>query len=514
MKIATRIISGYGVLIALLALILGYQVVAIHRMQSIGNTVSRVNFQAAIASLQLMRDRDLVEEYAKKALVLGDPEYTEQLRSFMQDLNSSLELIQSKPLSGREREEVDRVAQFWDSFRNALSREQARGTVTRQAFPAELQDALDTMRTQCYTVYQRLLESIATEAERSRETGRRAEMLSWFAALSALVISALVSLLIVRSISIPLKQLTEGTRAIAAGKFYYRLDTSGNDEFAQVARDFNTMTERLGELDIMKKEFVSHVSHELKAPLASMRETTQLLLERIPGPLSDKQQRLLELNMQSARTLSSIIGNLLDMSKIEAGIMEYDLRPQPLTPLVGAALAQYEAQAAEKKIALGTELPAGQLLVDCDGDRIVQVIANLLGNAVKFTPKGGVIRVRVERVAEAPGQLPPKWHDHLSDEEPSDGFALVTVADSGPGVPDPNKETIFEKFHRATPKRKQAGQGVGLGLAISQTVIEAHRGAIWVQDNPRGGSVFCVLLRANRASVEAPAERRASDLES
>lgn len=487
MKIATRIISGYGVLIALLAALLAYQVMAIHRMQAIGNTVARVNFQAALVALQLMRDRDLVEEYAKKALVIGDPEYSEQLRGFTEDLETSLQQIRTKAVTARERDEVVRFSRFWGAFRETLAREQARGAQKRPEFPAELQDSLDSLRTQAYTVYQQVLQSMASEAELARETGQRAELMSWFTALTALMVGAFVSLLIVRSISVPLKQLTEGTRAIAAGKFYYRLDTSRRDEFAQVARDFNTMTERLGELDIMKKDFVSHVSHELKAPLASVRETTQLLLEQIPGPLTDKQRRLLELNMQSARTLSSIVGNLLDISKMEAGIMEYDLKPQPLAPLVQAAVGQYETLAAEKRISLQTEIPEQPVLVECDGDRVVQVIANLIGNAVKFTPKSGTVRARLEQLPGMPTRMPARWREALADQAADGGFAQLTIADSGPGVPDPNKESIFEKFQRAAPRRKLAGQGVGLGLAIAQTVVEAHRGAIWVQDNPGGG---------------------------
>ena len=239
------------------------------------------------------------------------------------------------------------------------------------------------------------------------------------------MVGAFVSLLIVRSISIPLRQLTEGTRAIAAGKFYYRLDTSGKDEFAQVARDFNTMTERLGELDIMKKDFVSHVSHELKAPLASMRETTQLLLEQIPGPLTDKQRRLLELNMQSARTLSSIIGNLLDISKMEAGIMEYDLKPQPLAPWCGRGDRPVRGSGGGKADpASRRSSRKSAVLVDCDGDRIVQVIANLFGNAVKFTPKSGTVRVRRGTCRGVPDPHARPGGATRSRTRPPDGASL------------------------------------------------------------------------------------------
>ena len=194
--------------------------------------------------------------------------------------------------------------------------------------------------------------------------------ISWSAAAIALVVSFLVSFFIVRSISEPLHHLTEGTRAVAEGKFYYRLDASRNDEFALLAKDFNTMTARLNELDQMKKDFVSHVSHELKGPLASMQETTHMLLEEIPGSLTEKQKRLLDLNLLSSKRLSSMLENLLDMSRLEAGVMEYELTTQELVVLIQTVVSQLEPQALEKTIRVEPDLPAKPLIVECDGDRI------------------------------------------------------------------------------------------------------------------------------------------------
>jgi two-component system sensor histidine kinase GlrK len=508
MKIATRIISGYGILILLLASVLTYQVIAVHRMRSINRTMAGVNFHAALASLQLMRDLDLVEEYTKKALLLGDQDYHEQLQTSRDNFTATLEDLRAHTSSERERAEVERLAEFWRALLQDVS-ELPRASPAEPVanFPPGLQDHFDRIQAQGFTVYQRVLHSISADADTLRRTGDRMETLAWIAAAMALVLSALVSFLIVRSISLPLRHLTEGTRAIAAGKFYYRLDTSGRDEFAQVARDFNVMTLRLGELNVMKKAFVSHVSHELKAPLASMREIAQLMLEQIPGSLNDKQKRLLELNLQSNRRLTSIIGNLLDISKMEAGVMEYDLKEQGLNALVNTAIAEYEPQANEKDIKIEKEMPSAALILECDGDRIIQVIGNVLGNAVKFSPRSGTIRVTVAEVPGTPAGMPPKWRDALS-LHPRGRFAQITVADSGPGIPDEHKDTVFEKFFQANPGKKRSGEGVGLGLAISQTVIEAHRGAIWIEDNPAGGSVFHLLLRLETDAVQASAAAR------
>ncbi|MBI4459055.1 MAG: hypothetical protein HY648_03220, partial [Acidobacteria bacterium] len=262
------------------------------------------------------------------------------------------------------------------------------------------------------------------------------------------------------------------------------------------------------------------VSHELKSPLASIREAIRLMLEGIPGPLAEPQQRLLEFSLQSGNRLSSMIGNLLDLSRIEAGVMEYDIQKHDLGALVRTALAEFEIQAREHGLRVEAELPEEPLLVECDGDRILQVIGNVTGNALKFSPAGSAIQVRLHSLAQMPSNLPATWRQKFSPSPNGGHFALLSIADSGPGIPNSEKEKIFEKFHQAkqaagavpsSPSppapfpRPPKQRGVGLGLAITRNIVEAHRGAIWVEDNPGGGSVFYILLAGELVLAEAPA---------
>jgi signal transduction histidine kinase len=494
MRITTRIVLGYGFLILMLIALVVYQIITINRLQSINRTLSQINFQNARTCLQLLKDRDLVEEYARKAFALQDPDYINQLKEYQKDFESTLEILRTGAVSDEERSEVKRLTQIWQAVAEDFKPLQDRFYRGGSSLPASLQSNLEGLRTQTNSVYQSNLRSMSLKGERSRKTGETAALVLLCSAFAALAVGMLISYLIFRSISKPLANLTEGTRAIADGKFFYRLDTTRNDEFAQLARDFNIMTQRLNELDQLKKDFVSHVSHELKAPLASMRETIQLMLEEIPGPLTEKQRKLLDLNLQSGRRLTSMIGNLLDASKMEAGVIEYELKRQDLIPLVQTAIAELDVQTKGKQIQIETMVPAEPLLVECDGDRIVQVVMNVVGNAVKFSPKGGIVQVNIQAMPEIPERLPERWSRLIPDQYGSGAYGFVTVADSGPGVADSEKEKIFEKFHQVKQEKKIAGQGVGLGLAICRTIIQAHRGAIWVEDNPGGGSIFCLLL--------------------
>jgi two-component system sensor histidine kinase GlrK len=245
------------------------------------------------------------------------------------------------------------------------------------------------------------------------------------------------------------------------------------------------MSEKLDELDQMKKDFVAHVSHELKAPLAAIRQTLAVTLEQVPGPINEGQRRLLDLSRNSAERLSSMVANLLDVSRLEAGTMEYDMRPNNIINIVIQTVEEFSLKAAERRIDIKVESKTPNIPLVCDGDRMIQVVGNLLDNALKFSPENSTIRVTVSH-----------------NDAAAVPMVRVAIADRGTGVPDAHKENVFLKFHQLNGGGKRtAGQGVGLGLAICKTIIDAHRGRIWVEDNPEGGSIFCVEMRATPVSV-------------
>ncbi len=480
MKVSTKIIVGFATLLAIAVAALVYQVTIIHEMQSINARLSQVNFEAATIVQQMdQRMLDLQGDTGKYFVTNADPGYEKNLADIRAEFSVELGKLEAKTHTALERSAIKDLARDWEDFWRLFDSEKQRISTDPDAepgsMPNDLQDALDNITGRTQSVFAAVRVGIREQVENAADAGSRARAVSFIAGGASFFIAVVVAILLVRNITEPLRQLTQGTRRISKGQFWHRLPVDSGDEFSELARDFNSMAQRLSELDQMKKDFVSHVSHELKAPLASMRQVFLLLLQEIAGPLNEQQQRLLRLSSHSAERLSAMVGNLLDVSRMEAGTMEYDTHPNDVVALVCGVVDEFEVQAKEKHIELKVEA-ISDAWADCDRDRIVQVIGNLFENALKFSPEGRPIVAKIEN----------------TDAKK----VLVSVTDSGPGIPDGHKTRIFEKFHQIKQGRKISGQGVGLGLAICKTIVEAHGGTIWVEDNPGGGSVFCFMLHA------------------
>jgi len=233
-----------------------------------------------------------------------------------------------------------------------------------------------------------------------------------------------------------------------------------------------------------------------------MRQIMHLLLQEIPGSLNEQQKELLQLSYDSSERLAAMVGNLLDLSRMEAGSMEYEMAPHDLVSLVGGVIREFDVQARNKNIRLHLESGLPAAFAECDRDRIVQVIGNLFENALKFSPNGSeiVTKITPRPLGEVAGPRSASPIGQSINRSPGEGLnrdraIRVWVTDSGPGVPDEHKHKIFLKFHQVRRGKKVAGQGVGLGLAICRTIVEAHGGEIWVEDNPNGGSVFSFELQ-------------------
>ena len=493
MSVSRRVVLSVGVLMLLALVVLGYQLSVVIRMQRINKELSSVNFVAASLLLQMERDSQDIEDRTRRYFAVGDVNMRTQLGQGLDDRSAAFEEQLQKLGAALQpwesRNEIGLLSTAWFEYRTQI--ESARSmppTGGLDHLPLGLEPAIDQLKKKTTSSKDAVLESIQVQVNRNEAMGSEAESISLAAAALFLVFGGTVTYLTLRAINTPLHELTRGTRTIANGEFSHRLPTDGPSEFAELARDFNSMTEKLGELDQMKRDFVAHVSHELKAPLAAIRQTLAVTLEQVPGQINDSQRKLLQLSRNSAERLTAMVANLLDVSRLEAGTMEYEMSAQDIVGIVIQVVDEFSLKAEERQIQITVTSNMPCIPVICDGDRMIQVIGNLVDNALKFSPANSAIGIDVR---------------HNSTSSAAASTATVSIADRGIGVPEDHKESVFEKFHQVRGGGKRtAGQGVGLGLAICKTIMDAHRGRIWVEDNPGGGSVFRVELRAAQVKEE------------
>lgn len=243
----------------------------------------------------------------------------------------------------------------------------------------------------------------------------------------------------------------------------------------QNARLFREIEEKGHQLEIASKhksEFLANMSHELRTPLNAILGYTQLILDKIYGDVPEKIQEVLERLEKNGHHLLSLINDVLDLSKIEAGQLSLSLSEYSMKEVVQTVFTSVESLAAEKNLALKVMVPPDLVSGKGDEQRISQVLLNLLGNAIKFTETG---EVRVEVTA-------------------SNEAFLVSVSDTGPGLSEGDQERIFQEFHQADSSSTREKDGTGLGLSIAKKIIEMHGGRIWVDSNLGKGSTFWFTL--------------------
>jgi two-component system sensor histidine kinase GlrK len=241
------------------------------------------------------------------------------------------------------------------------------------------------------------------------------------------------------------------------------------------------MASRLAKLDEMKEDFIAHISHELRTPLTAIREGMTLLWEEIPGPLTTSQREIVDVVRSHSERLYRFLSSVLDLSKMEAGMMEYVRVPSDLSALLDRCVQTIQLISQRKAIRLEVVCPTPMPLLSLDEGRMQQVLDNLLNNAMKFTPDGGIVRVTASL-------------EEREGDSGADGWVEIRISDTGAGIPPEEVERIFNKFYQSSHHQNQRERGTGLGLAIARHIVEAHGGRIWVESQLGKGSTFILLL--------------------
>jgi histidine kinase len=290
------------------------------------------------------------------------------------------------------------------------------------------------------------------------------------ALIAAMVFAIVVSWIFSRSIIAPVSDMTAASQRIADGHYGERVQLRGADELGQLAGRFNQMAEKLEQVESMRRRLIGDVTHELRTPLTAIKGSLEGLMD---GVLPATEETYQEIHREAER-LNRLVDDLQELSRVEAHAYELDLRELDVSALIKTVIKRMQFQFDDKHIVLTASLPPQPMHVHADEDRILQVLTNLLGNALNYTLAGGQVTIVVEPVGKQ---------------------ARFSIQDTGIGIPPEHLPHIFDRFYRVDKSRSRAHGGSGIGLTIAKHLVEAHGGKIWAESDGEGrGSAFLFTL--------------------
>jgi two-component system sensor histidine kinase GlrK len=479
LSIFSRLLIGHLIIFILVIGMSAYAIVQIGRINEETQSVLTVNNRMSDNAERLSDVVFSQVRYERKFLISKDQVFYNQFLQLKADFDRSLGEMMLIADSPQTKRILNTIKESYQNYQFLFQEEfkflRTGRSYSREGFNREKEkatqsiiDELEKLRT--YTAKN------ATDKIRSlHEIGTELRRIAVMMTGAFLIFGIVISLLINRSITRPVSILEKKTKDIGKGNFKEDLNISSPPELAGLAGAFNLMCSKLSELDKMKSDFFSSVTHELRTPLSTIKMGIVLLKEGVEGPLTEGQRGLLKVLEKETHLLISLVNSLLDLSKMEAGMMRFQLESKHIRPLIDQTVEEIGPLVEAKKINLEVlvtdELPALKM----DSERILQALRNIIGNAVKFTPEKGRVRVSARRA------------DHGVE---------VSVADTGPGIPAGNLITIFEKFQQATTEGSHPVKGTGLGLAIAKQIITLHGGKIWAESDLGRGSTFIFVLPA------------------
>ncbi|HRY30374.1 MAG TPA: HAMP domain-containing sensor histidine kinase, partial [Elusimicrobiota bacterium] len=309
-----------------------------------------------------------------------------------------------------------------------------------------------------------VLQSVS-EANVSAQT-QRIQKIVFMVSVVAFFFGLLAAVWIAAQITKPIHLLAEGAKSLGDGNLDTQIDIKRADEIGLLADEFNIMAVKLKELDQLKDDFVSSVSHELRSPLSAISGYVELLTSKpLEQIVPEKRTKAFNIIQESTTRLTQFINDILDLAKLKSGRVEIRRGPMNLKQAAEEIFGLFAPLFEKKKIQSYVYVDSNVSIVQADEEKLKQVITNLASNAIKFTPEGGAISISVDE-----------------DEQ----NLRVSVSDTGVGIPKEYLGMIFERFKQVPGTREKVGgpKGTGLGLAIAKGIVEAHGGKIWAESEP------------------------------
>lgn len=300
----------------------------------------------------------------------------------------------------------------------------------------------------------------------------------------AMMTAVIISTFVTRRIIQPIQAMTAASQRIADGRYGERVQVSGEDELAGLGISFNRMAHQLEQIETRRRQLIGDVAHELRTPLSSIKSVMEGLQD---GVLPAEPETFASVEREVSR-LQRIVRDLEELSRAEVGKLSMEMAPTNPADFVLTAVERLRLQFADKNVRLNEDIPPDLPQVEADTARMTQVMLNLLGNALQYTPPGGEVSVQClasDNQVTASGEPPPIIERRL----------LITVKDNGIGLTAEQQGRIFERFYRVDESRARTGGGSGIGLTISKHIVAAHHGYLTVASaGPGKGSTFTVWL--------------------
>jgi signal transduction histidine kinase len=478
MRLASKIFLTTTLVIAVLAGVGALSLRAVDRLVTVNREITTVTVPALRLAASAREAISALTRLEARTLVLRDGRYDGRYVAAWREravlVARDLERLAYYATRGAEAARLQEARVAFDAYRRVFDEEQRLVTQGERERAMQLADT-DSLTYSGWVEARldELMDAIHAGGLAAQAEAARLEARTWTAVLISLGAAVLLALLgsglVAYRMTHSLETLSAATADVAGGSFREPLPVESADEIGQLARSFNWMAAQLRQMEETKDEFFATVSHELRSPLTSIRGATDLLRDGVPGPLTEKQTRLVEIISGSSDRLLQLVNQILEISRLRAGLVPLDRTWVELDRLVAHAVEELPPRAE----AAGVRLERERIGTDfrCHGDegRLLQVVVNLAANAIRFTPKGGRV---VVRLVDADTELE------------------LQVEDTGVGIPAAELPHIFEPYRQAHRDRG----GTGLGLATVRGVARAHGGRVTVESQEGKGSRFTVLL--------------------
>lgn len=471
-----RAILGCLIFVVLISVVSIFSIMQLNRVNKVTHSIILLDNTLLSCYEKLIDCLFLETRNAKKFIILQDAVFHDGYRQAKEDFDRVLYeavLATESPQAKERLYEINRLHyRLGVMFREETAYLTSARQYAREWYAAEKEKKADAMLEDLKLLRSASEKTVIRKVMDLSERGGRASKIALIITAISLLIGLVLSIVATRSITVPLAVIKRKTKEIAGGDLEGNLAITSPPEIAELADSLNFMRGKLKEVDTMKSDFFALMSHELRTPLTSIKEGTNILLEGLAGAITDRQQRLLAIIAEESNRLIELVTSLLDLTRMQAGMMPYHFTIADFNGLVHRTVTEILPLAESKNIWIEKNL-AKVPLIKIDEERILQVLRNLVGNAVKFTPEGGRVELTVG---------------------PDDNQVSVVVRDTGPGISSDQAGRIFDKFQQGSASGGNRLKGSGLGLAIVKHIIQTHGGKVWVESEEGKGSSFCFVL--------------------